>query len=299
VIRTLANRKRCFVIMPFSGTSETHTEKYWNNHFENFLKPIIESCNNVEAFRSEALRQDLLRQIVSDLVTSEIVVADLTDSNPNVYWELGVRLSFRHGTVTIANDGSKIPFDIATKSVLFYPSDLKKRENFSKQFKQAIIDCVSNPDRPDSFVLEAITGRGSVYAVIHQAEMVRRVEGLISENEANKEILDHIIETIVENKSIRFAYARGKAHVVLVSMFDSAISLLLAERYLEEDSKFYDFVHQLLVVIHAINNQIVTWGSSGKNTDEYFLKNRSLFESMFAHYQKRLIDIRKKLLSTC
>lgn len=294
-----ADRKRCFVIMPFSGTSATHTEEYWNHHFEFFLKPLIESCNNVEAFRSEPLRQDLVRQIVNDLVFSQIVIADLTDSNPNVYWELGVRLSFRHGTVTIANEGSKIPFDIATKSVLFYPSDLKKRENFSKQFKQAIIDCVSNPDRPDSFVLEAITGRGSVYAVIHRAEMVRKVEGLISENEANKEIFNFIIKTVVENRGMRFAYARGKAQVILVSLFDSAISLLLAERYLEEDSEFYESVHQLLVAIHAINNQIVTWGSFTKNIDEYFLKNRPLFESLFAQYQKRLIDIHKKLLSTC
>lgn len=294
-----ANRRRCFVIMPFSETSETHTKEYWNNHFRKFLKPLIESCNNIDAFRSEPLRQDLLRQIVSDLVTSEIVVADLTDSNPNVYWELGVRLSFRHGTVTIANEGSDIPFDMATKGVLFYSSDLKKREDFSKQFKQATADCVSNPDRPDSFVLEAITGRGSVYAVIHQAEMVRRVDGLISENEANKEIFNRIIQTIVENRSIRLAYVRGKAQVVLASLFDSAISLLLAERYLEENTEFYDFVHRLLLAIHAVNNQIANWGSSGKNTDEYFLRNRTLFESLFMQYQNRLVDIRKKLISVC
>jgi len=293
-----ADRRRCFVIMPFSGTSATHTKEYWNNHFENFLKPIIESCNNVEAFRSEPLRQDLLRQIVNDLVFSQIVVADLTDSNPNVYWELGVRLSFRHGTVTIANEGSKIPFDIATKSVLFYPSDLK-RDDFSKQFKQAIVDCVANPDRPDSFVLEAITGRGSVYAVIHRTEMIQRVDGLISENLTNKEIFDSIIKTVGENRSIKLAHIRGKEQVVLVPLFDSAIGLLLAERYLEEDSKFYELAHQLLFVIHAINHQIATWNSSVKATDEYFLKNRSLFESFFAKYDKRLKDVQKKLLSSC
>jgi hypothetical protein len=285
--------------MPFSRTSETHTEEYWNDHFGNFLKPLIESCDDVEAFRSEPLRQDLLRQIVSDLVTSEIVVADLTDSNPNVYWELGVRLSFRHGTVTIANEGSEIPFDIATKSVLFYPSDLKKRDHFSKQFKQAIIDCFSNPDRPDSFVLEAITGRGSVYAVIHQAEMVRRVEGLISENETNKMIFEQTIKTAVKNRGIKLAYIRGKGKTIIVSLSDSAIGLLLAERYLEEDREFYEFVHELVSVIHAINHQIATWSFSPKDIDEYLLKNRSLFESLFAQYQKRLINIRKKLLSVC
>ena len=30
-----------------------------------------------------------------------IVVADITDSKPNVYWELGVRQSFKHGTIII------------------------------------------------------------------------------------------------------------------------------------------------------------------------------------------------------
>lgn len=116
-------RKRCFVIMPFSKTTKLHNEEYWNNHFEKFLKPLIDSCTGAEAFRSAPLRQDILRQIINDLVFSPIVVADLTDSNPNVYWELGVRLSFRHGTITIANEGSVIPFDIKTKGVLLYPSD--------------------------------------------------------------------------------------------------------------------------------------------------------------------------------
>jgi len=152
--------------MPFSETTEFHTEEYWSNHFENFLKPLIDSCSGVEAFRSVPLRQDILRQILNDLVFSPIVVADLTDSNPNVYWELGVRLSFRYGTITIANEGSDIPFDIKTKGVLFYPSDPNQRDDFSRKFKEAINDCISNPDRPDSVVLETITGRGSIYSVI-------------------------------------------------------------------------------------------------------------------------------------
>ena len=88
-------RARCFVIMPFSKSSDSHTEEYWTNHFTNFLKPLIEEIPYLEASRVKSLRGHILKQIITDLVVSPIVVAELTDHNPNVFWELGVRQSFK------------------------------------------------------------------------------------------------------------------------------------------------------------------------------------------------------------
>ena len=131
-------REFCFVIMPFSKTADLHDEQHWTDHFEKFLKPMIEENPNLEARRSEALRGDLVKQIISDLVTARIVIADLTDSNSNVYWELGIRQSFMHGTVTIAEHGTKLPFDIGRKGTLFYyPKDRVKNEAFRQAFKRA------------------------------------------------------------------------------------------------------------------------------------------------------------------
>ena len=101
-------KQKCFVIMPFSKTSEEHTKEYWTNHYHKFLKPLIDSSHPLKAERSSPLRGDIIRQIITKLVTVPIVVADLTDANPNVYWELGVRQSFKHSTVTIAEDGTKL-----------------------------------------------------------------------------------------------------------------------------------------------------------------------------------------------
>lgn len=115
-------RKRCFVIMPFSETSEEHTEQYWTKHFKTFLKPLIEESGDLEVYRSKPLRGDILKQIIAELVVSPIVVADLTDGNPNVFWELGVRQSFKHGTITIAEEGTDIPFDLSVKGILFLSS---------------------------------------------------------------------------------------------------------------------------------------------------------------------------------
>jgi hypothetical protein len=45
--------------------------------------------------------------MIHKLVFCDIIVADLADGNVNVYWELGIRQSFRHGTITIIDEKSK------------------------------------------------------------------------------------------------------------------------------------------------------------------------------------------------
>ena len=82
----------CFVIMPFSKTNRARTGKYWTDHYERFLAPLIEEDGILQAKRSKALRENILDQIVRDLAMAPVVVADLTDHNANVFWELGVRL---------------------------------------------------------------------------------------------------------------------------------------------------------------------------------------------------------------
>ena len=292
------DRKHCFVIMPFSATTKAHTEEYWNNHFENRLKPLIESVEGTEAFRSEPLRQDILRQIIEYLVYSPIVVADLSDSNPNVYWELGVRLSFSHGTITIAEKGTEIPFDVKTRSVLKYSEkDFENKTAFSEQFRKAILDCISNPERPDSIVLGTITGRGSVYMVIRHQELIRRVDGLISENELNRAILKSILEQIYENKGKKLAFLRSHWQRITVNLGCSALDLLLAEHYLEENAAFYEFAHTLLVLIRAINQQVGEWGSS-RTSEEWFLKNEYNINMIFPKFQEQLAAIRLKLVES-
>lgn len=158
--------KNCFVVMPFSPTSEKHTEEYWTQYFEDILKPLIEESGDIKAFRSKAMRGDLIKEIVENLYRADIVVADLTDTNANVFWELGVRQSYKHGTITIAEEGTKLPFDISTKGTLFYSTEnVPKFEEFRKEFKKAIVDCLNNPHRPDSRVLETLSSRLSSHLI--------------------------------------------------------------------------------------------------------------------------------------
>ena len=166
---TIEEKKKCFVIMPFSQSSPEHTKEYWDNHYNNFLKPLIESAS-LEAYRSYPLRSAIVEQIVKDLITAPVVVADLTDANPNVYWELGVRQSFKYCTITIEQHGTELPFNIGRKGTLHYVSqqstDYTENADFVTHFNEALIDCLNNPELPDSVVLQTITGRATLYQIV-------------------------------------------------------------------------------------------------------------------------------------
>jgi len=87
--------------MPFSKTIGDRTKQYWTNHYNKFLKPLIEGTGQLDAYRSSPVREDIISNIITHLIMDPVVVADITDYNPNVLWELGVRQSFKSGTVTI------------------------------------------------------------------------------------------------------------------------------------------------------------------------------------------------------
>ena len=96
------NKKKCFVIMPFSDTNSLAEEK-WTGVFEHIIKPAVEECGfNYECKRYSLGRANIVRDILEDLNRAELVIADLTDNNPNVLWELGVRHTLKRRTILVA-----------------------------------------------------------------------------------------------------------------------------------------------------------------------------------------------------
>jgi len=310
-------RARCFVIMPFSKSSDSHTEEYWTNHFTNFLKPLIEEIPNLEASRVKSLRGHILNQIITDLVVSPIVVAELTDHNPNVFWELGVRQSFKHNTITIAEQGTTLPFDVSSKATLFYdPKDHLKMEAFRKQFKEALEDCKASPDKSDSHVLDTISGRGSFYEILRLDEAIRRIEALISECERNISLFKFIIPLVKgikrgfdRNDKIVLDYINDKKLFVITSYQSSAIKHLVISRYLDEDKSFYISAETYLNRIYTLNNLSKSLYTGNLDNwkqfvEIWFIKKQKKYEKtptvldttkLFDSFIKKLKDVHKSL----
>jgi hypothetical protein len=277
--------------MPFSKSSEDHTEEYWMSHFETFLKPLIESLGSLEARRSQALRGDILREIINDLVVAKIVVADLTDSNANVYWELGVRQSFKHGTVTIAEASTKLPFDVWAKGTLrYHPKDHLKMAGFLKMFPQALKDCIDNPQRPDSQVLEVISGRGTLFELFRRDEAMRRIEAALSEADFNLDVMEEIRELASANQK------NPSKRTFITSRFRlSAIELLTTNRYIEESLEFYAFAENCLAALATLNDQLTLWEHSPNDTEKWVLSVQAEFGGMLKSYEEKLEAVQGQL----
>ena len=260
-------RLACFVIMPFSGTSPDHTEDYWTDHFRTFLKPLIERDGRWVAHRSTAIRGDIVKELVSDLVTSPVVLAELTDANPNVYWELGVRQSFKHGTVTIAEAGTRLPFDISAKGTLFYhPKNHLKLTEFVERLQAALENCISDPERPDSHVLDTLSGRGTIYELVRRDEAIRRVDALVEEIRYDLRRIASLVERAQKNQE-----AESERTFPTTFLRLSCVELLMTTRYVERDTKFYKLVENAFDRISTINGQVMMWEHSPEDTEKWLL----------------------------
>ncbi|GAI92353.1 unnamed protein product, partial [marine sediment metagenome] len=62
--------KRCFVIMPFSKTTDNHTEEYWTEFFHQFIQPTVENLG-YECVRSAARPKNIIKGILEELYSAE------------------------------------------------------------------------------------------------------------------------------------------------------------------------------------------------------------------------------------
>ena len=107
-----SDKPSCFVIMPFSE----RTDDYRAGFFQEVLKSIIGPAGKQAGFSvSTANREgsDVIQStIVNRLLDDDLVIADLTEHNPNVLFELGMRMAFDKPIVLIKAKGTRAIFDV-------------------------------------------------------------------------------------------------------------------------------------------------------------------------------------------
>lgn len=118
---------RAFVIMPFSEKFDRLPKRFFNEVLTNLITPAgVEAGFKVETARREG--SDIIQStIVNELLEADLVIADLTDHNPNVLFELGLRIAFEKPIALIKAEGTAPIFDVdAMMRVLSYSPNLWK-----------------------------------------------------------------------------------------------------------------------------------------------------------------------------
>ena len=139
--------KNCFIVCPI-GTEGTSQRKRSDQLLKYVITPVCEQ-KGYEIKRSDLIPGvDKINQTIIDcLINSDLVIADLSDHNPNAFFELGYRTALNKPLIHVIEEGQTIPFDVGNIRTIFYDlTDLDKTEKTKERLVETIdaIDIIEN-----------------------------------------------------------------------------------------------------------------------------------------------------------
>jgi len=140
-------KKSCFVISPI-GDEGSETRKRADQVLKHIIGPAAEACG-YEPIRADEIDKPglITSQVIQRIVSDKLVIADLTEKNPNVFYELAVRHAIRKPLVQIMQKGEKIPFDVAgLRTIPIDHTDLDQAAAAKDAIIRQIQEVESDPD---------------------------------------------------------------------------------------------------------------------------------------------------------
>lgn len=288
------DKKQCFVIMPFSKTTNVHDESYWTEFFI-MLQKIMDE-NNFECVRSEVGPYKLFSNIVANIESSNVVIAVLTDYNANVWYELGIRHTLKQGTIMLLQEGQKPPFDISDFGIIFYKDSIGLERSLAKEIKKYLEKLQG--DVCDSPVLYSLNNGVNINLEKRLGEMEKLIWKIIDEiprknvGEKNKNkrnrvlwvddypINNELVIDFFESRGIRFDIALTTKQGI--ELFKNELyDMIITDMGRGEKSdagiellQELDYLHcQVPVVVYASRQAIERYGDEALELGAYSVTN--------------------------
>jgi hypothetical protein len=104
---------RVFVAMPFNAN---HSDILWK-----VIKSVCE-IRELKVCRADKLNKpyQIFIDILDEMERAGIIIADLTDLNPNVLYELGIAHTRCESVIILCQKNQELPFDLASFRCIFY-----------------------------------------------------------------------------------------------------------------------------------------------------------------------------------
>ena len=126
---------KVFVVMKFSDP--------YHELYRDVIQPVIRHFGLEAHHAGEVVGPGLiLEDIIHDIKEAKIVVAEITEQNENVFYELGYAHALKKPTILLAENEKKLPFDVSGYRCLFYENSIggkAKVEEGLRKHLQAIL----------------------------------------------------------------------------------------------------------------------------------------------------------------
>lgn len=130
----------CGIIMPIAAIGTDYSESHWKDVRE-ILNEAIKLAGFTPRIVSDSEDSTIIhKSIINNIYNDSIVVCDVSGKNPNVMFELGMRLAFDKPVVIVKDDKTGYSFDTSNIQHLGYRKDLRHNtvENFIKELAAKI-----------------------------------------------------------------------------------------------------------------------------------------------------------------
>jgi nucleoside 2-deoxyribosyltransferase len=107
-----SNGGTAFVIIPFVEREGTHTKGFFSEVLRNLITPAARDAGFTVKTANRQGSDVIQSTIINDLINADLVIADLTEHNPNVLFELGIRIAQKKPVTLIKASGTGRIFDV-------------------------------------------------------------------------------------------------------------------------------------------------------------------------------------------
>lgn len=128
-----------FVLMPFSRDFPP----IYGDHISKVLDTMSLTYARADEFYSN---RAVVQDIWTGICNSGIIIADCTNKNPNVFYELGLAHAIGKQVILITQNKADIPFDIEHIRYIAYEYTPPGMSNFEKTLRATIETVRSQPD---------------------------------------------------------------------------------------------------------------------------------------------------------
>lgn len=265
----MKNKKKCFIIMPVSQTKSC-TEDEWTGIFEHMIKSAVTGSRlGFDCERAKPLAGAFIRDILEGLNRADVVIADLSDRNPNVCYELGIRHTLKKRTILIAQNIEDVPSDLRSYWVITYKKDLTGADRFKRRVREILREMQKNPEKSDSPVADFLGLKNIDILSYEKSANLKKLNALISELSYNINAVDDILDEVKRSEELR-GKNKGAFRVSHVRFNNSCLQSLLSTAYLALPQELLTNIHFVNERIRLMNGRLDLWGqpSFTKNIED-------------------------------
>ena len=151
--------KQCFVIAPIGEPGSDERERI-DRVFEYIIQPAVRQDYEAILPHHINLPGKITMHVIERIVTAPLLIADLTDSNANVYYELALRHALNAPAILLIEEGQKdeMPFDIqGHRTVRYDLTDPKKIDAAINDLAEQIASVEEDASQEKNVISENLT----------------------------------------------------------------------------------------------------------------------------------------------